>query len=170
MTLASAARRVARALAAADLKVVFAESCTGGLVSAALTQVPGISAHHCGGVVVYRDATKVAFLGVPPRLLERPGPVSEEVTRLLAEHVLERTPEADIALGITGHLGPQAQAGLDGRVFVAVAWRAGRGGKRTSAQVKSYQCRSEDGRVARQRWAAEQALVQLVDATESRPS
>jgi nicotinamide-nucleotide amidase len=69
----TAARRVARLLKAADWKVVFAESCTGGLVSGALTKIAGISSYHCGGVVVYRNETKQAYLGIPAALLESPG-------------------------------------------------------------------------------------------------
>ena len=67
MSILSAARRVAGLLKGSGRKVVFAESCTGGLVSGALTKIPGISNYHCGGVVVYRNETKRAYLGFPPR-------------------------------------------------------------------------------------------------------
>ena len=110
MTIADSARRVARLLKASGQRVVFAESCTGGLVSGSLTRIPGISEHHCGGMVVYRNATKTRYLGIPERLLDDPGPVSREVAELLAERVLDRTPEATIALSVTGHLGPQRAA------------------------------------------------------------
>jgi Competence-damaged protein len=83
MSLPSLARRVARLLKASGLKVVFAESCTGGLVSGALTRVPGISEHHCGGVVVYRNETKTAYLGIARKTLVDPGPVSREVAELM---------------------------------------------------------------------------------------
>ena len=108
MSIPSAARRVARLLKATGLKVVFAESCTGGLVSGALTKIPGISNHHCGGVVVYRNETKMAYLDIPAALLADPGPVSAEVAELMARRVLEKTPEADVAVSVTGHLGPNA--------------------------------------------------------------
>ena len=75
----AAARRVARLLARSTKKVVFAESCTGGLVSGELTEIAGISEHHCGGMVVYRNATKMAYLGIPADLLDHPGPVSPEI-------------------------------------------------------------------------------------------
>src|SRR5262245_44331368 len=106
--MSTAARRVARLLKAADLKVVFAESCTGGLVSGALTKVPGISAHHCGGVVVYRNETKLAYLKIPATVLDDPGPVSRQVVGLMATRVLKNTPEANVAAAVTGHLGPKA--------------------------------------------------------------
>src|SRR5688572_11698829 len=123
MSISFAARRVARLLEAASRKVVFAESCTGGLVSGALTKIPGISNHHCGGVVVYRSETKTAYLGIPAATLKTLGPVSAKVSELMARRVLEMTPEADIAVSVTGHLGPNAPATLDGRVFASVARR-----------------------------------------------
>src|SRR5437868_4842363 len=82
MSITAAARRVARLLQATGCKLVLAESCTGGLVSGALTKIPGISNHHCGGVVVYRNATKQAYLNIPAKLLDDPGPVSAEVAEL----------------------------------------------------------------------------------------
>src|SRR5213592_3408594 len=106
MSISSAARRVARLLRQSNRKVVFAESCTGGLVSGALTRIPGISNYHCGGVVVYRNETKIAYLEIPAGILKKPGPVSAEVAKLMAQKVLKKTPEADVAVSVTGYLGP----------------------------------------------------------------
>jgi nicotinamide-nucleotide amidase len=161
MSIASAARRVARMLKATGRKVVFAESCTGGLVSGALTTVAGISAYHCGGVVVYRNETKMAYLGIPAEVLADPGPVSREVAELMARRVLERTPEADVAASVTGHLGPNAPRRLDGRVYVAIGWR--------NSRVKSHslRCRPSDTRVVRQRWVVEQVLDLLAEELEA---
>jgi nicotinamide-nucleotide amidase len=121
-------RRLARALAGRlgkhALRIVFAESCTGGLVSAALAQVPGVSQHHCGSAVAYRAETKAEWLGVPREPLHDPGPVSEVVAQAMATGVLSRTPEADLGVSITGHLGPGAPAGLDGLACVAIATRS----------------------------------------------
>lgn len=117
------ATAVANVLRSTGRRLVLAESCTGGLVAATLAQIPGISEQLCGSAVVYRSATKSAWLGIDPGLLDDPalGPVSAEVTRALALAVLERTPEADIAAAVTGHLGPNAPPALDGVVYVAVA-------------------------------------------------
>jgi PncC family amidohydrolase len=167
MSVAGLTRRIAKALMAANLKVVFAESCTGGLVSGALTRVPGISAHHCGGVVVYRNATKQAWLGVPDRLLTNPGPVSARMSEFLAQAVLDKTPEADIALAITGHLGPDAPPALDGHVFLAIAWRRAIRRKSARSSIHHLQCRTSQTRVARQKWAVEQALNCLALALEA---
>jgi PncC family amidohydrolase len=117
------ARRVARRLKARNLKIVFAESCTGGLISAALTRIPGISSHLCGSAVVYQIETKNEWLGVAPGILKNPGPVSEPVARAMAEGVLAKTPQADLSASITGHLGPDSPPGQDGLLYCAVATR-----------------------------------------------
>jgi PncC family amidohydrolase len=116
---------VAALLRSAGRRLVLAESCTAGLVAATLAQIPGISEHLCGSAVVYRAATKSAWLGIDPQLLDDPliGPVSAEVTRAMALAVLERTPEANLSAAVTGHLGPNAPPELDGVVHVAVAER-----------------------------------------------
>jgi PncC family amidohydrolase len=162
MSVGAAARRVAGLLRTRGVKVVFAESCTGGLLSGALTAVPGISDFHCGGVVVYRNATKTAYLGIRADQLKKLGPVSSEVAELMARRVLEKTPEAEIAVSVTGHLGPKAPARLDGRVYAAVAWKQP-GGNLADFRVKSarFRCHMADSRVARQRWVVEQVLELL---------
>lgn len=149
----STPRRVAQLLVKLSRKVVFAESCTAGLASATLARVPGISEHHCGGVVVYRNQTKQAYLRIPATVLADPGPVSGLVTELLAKGVLAKTPEADVAVAVTGHLGPRAPQGMDGLVFVALAIR-----KPASLAVHELHCRRGDSRVVRQRWVAERML------------
>jgi nicotinamide-nucleotide amidase len=161
MSLPSLARRVARLLKASGLKVVFAESCTGGLLSGALTRVPGISEHHCGGVVVYRNETKTAYLGIARKTLVDPGPVSREVTELMARRVLERTPEAHVSIAVTGHLGPNAPAGMDGLVYVAVAVR-----KSAHLGVQKLRCRRAHSRLQRQWWVVQKALALLADTID----
>lgn len=121
--LSELAGRLAECLRTKQRRVVFAESCTGGLVSAALAQIPGISEFHCGSAVVYRLETKTHWLGVPAEMLIEPGPVSEVVARAMAAGVLARTPEADWSAAITGHLGPNAPENLDGLVFIGIARR-----------------------------------------------
>ncbi len=121
--LSQAANRLARLLKANDLRIVCAESCTTGLASAALGEIPGISDHHCGSAVVYRIDTKSHWLDVDPKILEKPGPVSRVVARAMAENVLEKTPEADVAVSVTGHLGPNAPAEQDGLIYIGLAHR-----------------------------------------------
>ena len=121
--LTALARQVVDRLKILHLRIVLAESCTGGLVSALLTRIPGVSEFHCGSAVVYQIATKAAWLGVPQSLLQDPGPVSREVATKMAEGVLEITPHANIAAAVTGHLGPGAPAGQDGLVYISFARR-----------------------------------------------
>jgi nicotinamide-nucleotide amidase len=161
---ASRARRVAELLAATGHKIVFAESCTGGLVSGALTQIPGISKQHCGGVVVYRNETKMAYLSIPGAMLRKPGPVSSQVAELMASRVLEKTPEADLAMSVTGHLGPDAPAQQDGHVYVAVAWRRD---LPSASPARLLRCRRGDSRVSRQRWVVEQVLNLLTEELQA---
>jgi nicotinamide-nucleotide amidase len=162
----AAARCVARLLRQTNRKIVFAESCTGGLVSGALTKIPGISNFHCGGVVVYRNETKQAYLDIPARVLNDPGPVSAEVAELMATNVLKMTPEADLAAAVTGHLGPNAPAKMDGLVFIAVARRASE--RETGAVVvKRLRCRRDESRVERQRWVVAQVLLMVAHDLES---
>jgi PncC family amidohydrolase len=166
VSISSAARRVARLLKATDRKVVFAESCTGGLVSGALTAIPGISDCHCGGMVAYRNESKITFLGIPRKLIHKVGPVSAEVASLMAQNVLALTSEADIATSVTGHLGPGAPPQLDGLVFVAIAQRAGKGRSKPHIQVHEVHCRARDSRVVRQRWVIERVLELLGNELE----
>ena len=81
------------------------ESCTGGLLSARLTDRPGASAYFAGGVVAYSNEAKVELLGVPAELIEQHGAVSDEVAEALADGALERF-DADTAIGLTGIAGP----------------------------------------------------------------
>ena len=121
--LSQTAEQLAHQLAEQQLRIVFAESCTAGLVSATLAQVPGISQWHCGSAVVYRETTKTAWLAIPPAMIEKHNVVSSEIAQLMAAGVLQFTPEADISAAITGHLGPNVPAELDGVVHVAAARR-----------------------------------------------
>jgi hypothetical protein len=93
MSIPAAARRVARLLMATSRKVVFAESCTGGLVSGALTAIPGISNHHCGGMVVYRNESKIVLLDIPRKLLDK-KPTSPLPSRAILGPALHRNSTA----------------------------------------------------------------------------
>jgi nicotinamide-nucleotide amidase len=82
-----------------------AESCTGGLVAQRITSVPGASRSFLGGAVVYSDALKTSFAGVPPELIAEHGAVSQEVAKALAQGIRART-GATVGLGVTGIAGP----------------------------------------------------------------
>jgi nicotinamide-nucleotide amidase len=120
------ARAAGRALLAAGLKAVTAESCTGGGVAAALTDVPGSSQWFERGYVTYSNAAKIGDLGVDPAALERHGAVSIEVARLMAEGALRRS-GADVVVALTGVAGPDGGS-LEkpvGLVYLAFGRRGG---------------------------------------------
>ncbi|TWP37614.1 CinA family protein [Leekyejoonella antrihumi] len=114
-------------LADRGLTVGCAESLTGGLVSAALTAVPGASAVVRGGVVSYATQVKADVLGVDDFLLRNGGAVQAQVAREMA-HGARSVLGAALGLATTGVAGPQPQDGQPvGRVFIAAGWvdRAG---------------------------------------------
>ena len=82
-----------------------AESCSGGLLAARITNLPGASAHFGGGVVAYSNEAKAELLGVDPELIEARGAVSPEVAEAMALGALERF-GADVAVSVTGVAGP----------------------------------------------------------------
>ena len=89
--------------------LVTAESCTGGGIGAALTDVPGSSAVFKGGIISYTNEVKIAQLGVDADVLERQGAVSEETARQMALGARERLC-ADFAVSVTGLAGPEGDA------------------------------------------------------------
>ena len=90
---------------AGGLRIAVAESCTGGLLGARLTAIPGASDVFLGGVIAYANDVKLAELGVSSPLLETHGAVSEPVVRAMAVGV-QRKFAARVALAITGVAGP----------------------------------------------------------------
>jgi nicotinamide-nucleotide amidase len=121
MTGSALARAVIEAARARGLRIATAESCTGGLVSAALTDVAGSSDVFDRGFVTYSYPAKVAMLGVPQAMLTAHGAVSEPVARAMAEGALAAS-DADIAIAVTGVAGPGAsETKPEGLVWFAVA-------------------------------------------------
>ena len=107
--------------------IVFAESCTAGLISGTLGRVPGVSKCLAGSAVVYQLATKSAWLEVAADVLRDPGPVSQVVSEQMAVGVMNNTPHATMAASVTGHLGPGAPAEQDGTAWSSIAFRAEHG-------------------------------------------
>jgi nicotinamide-nucleotide amidase len=109
------------------LKVATAESCTGGLVAAALTEIPGSSDVVDRGFVTYSNAAKAAMLGVPSAVLTARGAVSRETAEAMAAGALTHS-EAGLAVAITGIAGPGGGSADKpvGLVHFAAAARDGR--------------------------------------------
>jgi nicotinamide-nucleotide amidase len=125
--LRGAAKRVLALCRARGLRIATAESCTGGLVAAALTEIAGSSDVVECGFVTYSDAAKQAMLGVPPATLKRHGAVSGETAAAMAAGALKNS-QAALSVAITGIAGPgggtkQKPVGL---VYFAAARRDGK--------------------------------------------
>jgi len=103
-------------------RLATAESCTGGLIAAGLTDIAGASDVVEGGVVVYADAQKIRWLRVRPEVLARDGAVSEATARAMAEGCRE-TFGVDVAVAVTGIAGPSGGSAEKpvGLVHIAVA-------------------------------------------------
>lgn len=105
-----------------QLKVATAESCTGGLVAGAITEVAGASQVFDWGVVTYSNDAKAELLGVPAMLINEHGAVSAEVATAMAEGALHRS-AADLAVSVTGIAGPDGGSAEKpvGLVYLAAA-------------------------------------------------
>lgn len=162
----SLALSVAQALAQQNKRIVFAESCTAGLIAATLGRVPGVSENLCGSAVVYRLDTKAKWLDVPEPMLINPGAVSELVALAMAHGALTHTPEADLAAAVTGHLGPNAPESQDGLVFMSLVDRFGR----KIVQEHRLPCHEETSRYPgettreQRQWHAVELVLQMVAA------
>ena len=108
------------------LTVATAESCTGGLVAHAITEIAGSSAYFLGGFVTYADDAKREQLGVPPEVLAAHGAVSAQVARSMAEGARARL-ATSVAVSITGIAGPGGGSAEKpvGLTYVAVADQSG---------------------------------------------
>ena len=123
MSLAAAVLREARIRAQT---IALAESCTGGLVAAALTDHAGASKVFTHGVVAYANEAKTALLGVPPAVIAAEGAVSRAVALAMAEGALAVS-QADVALSVTGIAGPGGGSASKpvGLVWFGLARRGG---------------------------------------------
>lgn len=136
-----------------------AESCTGGLLAASLTALPGASAYFAGGVVAYANAVKEGVLAVPHQMLIESGAVSEPVAVAMAEGVRALL-QTDWAISTTGIAGPGGGS-LDkpvGTVWIAVAGRSG---------AFAHQFQFAGSRDVIQRAAVQSALEMLLARLEA---
>lgn len=152
------AASVVAAARASGLKVATAESCTGGLVAGALTEIAGSSDVFERGLVTYTNDAKTSVLGVAPALIEEHGAVSEPVARAMAEGALAHS-SAQAAVAVTGVAGPGggSEAKPVGLVHFAVA-RVGRATVHHEARFGAL------GRSGVRQESVRQALAMLRDA------
>jgi nicotinamide-nucleotide amidase len=154
------AAEIITACAKGGLMLATAESCTGGLVAATLTEIAGSSAVVERGFVTYSNVAKTGMLGVAPALIGAHGAVSREVAIAMAEGAI-RASRADIAVAVTGVAGPGG--GSDhkpvGLVHFAVAVRGG-------ATRHAERCFGDIGR-AKVRLAAVRTALEMISAITS---
>jgi nicotinamide-nucleotide amidase len=149
---------------AKKLTIATAESCTGGLVAATLTEIPGSSDVVERGFVTYSNAAKTAMLGVPPDVIARFGAVSRETAEAMAQGALAHSP-ADLAVSITGIAGPGG--GSPGKPVGLVHFGAvARGG----ALVHHESRFGDIGRAQVRHVSVKQALDMLSVLAQSRPT
>jgi nicotinamide-nucleotide amidase len=118
------AERLMHRLCEMELKVATAESCTGGMLAALLTDIQGAGHGFDRGFVTYTKDAKTDVLGIARELLDRNDAVSETVARAMAEGALSRS-NAELALGVTGFAGPAGDGCEEGLVHFALARRGG---------------------------------------------
>lgn len=160
-SLTTAAQRLAGLIDERRTRIVFAESCTAGLVAATVAQTAGVSQWLCGSAVTYRETTKSAWLGISAAQIQSHNVVSEFVAREMAVGVLRITPEAMFAAAVTGHLGPAAPPELDGVTYIAVAQRQGDGLVVLHAARETL---SASDRIVRQQQAAQRVIETIYEA------
>lgn len=165
-TLNQTARRLVECLGQQQIKVVLAESCTCGRAAATLGLIPGVSRFLCGSLVVYRPIAKAVWLGLDLSWLADVSAESLVCSEALAQAALQRTPEADLALAITGDLDPAAPADKQGRVFLALAARGLTANGRLPAASLAVQLQAAE-RGIRQAEAAQRLLQFAIDWLES---
>ena len=158
------ARKLIERCHAAGVMIGTAESCTGGLLSAYLTAVPGSSAAFERGFVTYSNAAKAEMLGVDPELIDTHGAVSHEVAGAMTAGVLTRAP-VDLAASITGVAGPGGGSAEKpvGLVFIGGGRKTAEGAEISVARYTFGDC----GRnVVRERTVAA-ALEMLTNRVET---
>ncbi len=162
-TLIIEAEKLYSVLKQMNQQIVFAESCTAGLIAATLARLPGVSEYLCGSAVVYQIETKTNWLSVSRDSIQQQGVVSKVVAEEMAIGVLQNTPQATIAASITGHLGPNAPVNLDGIVCIGIARRTAEGADIdvTSTQQKLTTTNENNLRLSRQHEAAALVMNQL---------
>lgn len=130
---------LADGLRARGAMIATAESCTGGLIAGACTDLAGSSDWFERGVVSYSNAAKTELLGVPAALIETHGAVSEPVARAMAAGALGRS-QAQLSVAVTGVAGPGggSVAKPVGTVWLAWAWRDAAGAVTTDALLQHF--------------------------------
>lgn len=115
--------KIAERMSEQQLKLVVAESCSGGWIAKACTDLPESSAWFAGSLVTYSDEMKSKWLGIDQQLLHREGAVSQIVVEAMTNNALLKTPSADIAIAVSGIAGPGGATPTKPVGTVWIAWQ-----------------------------------------------
>ena len=150
-------KNIVKKLTKKKLKISFAESCTGGLLSSAITSVNGSSKVFNLGLVVYSNESKIKVLGVSKKIIRKYGTVSEQVCRAMAKNV-SKIGKTNMAVSITGIAGPSGGTRKKpvGLVYVGIK-------KNNKISVKKYLFKNK-GRSHIQRVAVNKCLGLILNA------
>lgn len=153
------AQKLLKAAGARGIMIATAESCTGGLIAGAMTDIPGSSAVFDRGFVTYSNLAKTEMLGVPTTMITDHGAVSEEVAAAMAKGALDRS-QASLAVSVTGMAGPGGTAAKpEGMVCFGLATA-----DRVTTHTKHFGAR---GRDHVRRATVETALSLCLEAIEN---
>jgi nicotinamide-nucleotide amidase len=155
-------RQVAQLLQARGLLLTTAESCTGGLIAAACTDLAGSSVWFERGFVTYSNAAKTELLGVDAAQIHTEGAVSQAVAKAMAQGALRHS-QAQVALAVTGVAGPSGGSAEKPIGTVWLAWT-------TPAGTRSMHCRFPGNRAAVRKATVHCALEQLVLLLQALPA
>ena len=147
-------QQLAKLLTQHQLTLSIAESCTGGLLSHRLTNIPGSSAFLLLSIIAYDNRAKSALLKVSPAILKKYGAVSQPAAQAMA-HGISRIVKTPLSVAITGIAGPGGGSPLKpvGTVFIAVKWQK---------TITCYHCQFKGSRLAIKNQAANFALKKLI--------
>ena len=150
-------KNIVKKLTKKKLKISFAESCTGGLLSSAITSVNGSSKVFNLGLVVYSNESKIKVLGVSKKIIRKYGTVSEQVCKVMAKNV-SKIGKTNIAVSITGIAGPSGGTRKKpvGLVYVGIK-------KNNKISVKKYLFKNK-GRSHIQKVAVNKCLGLILNA------
>lgn len=148
-------KRVGDVLRGNKLNIAVAESCTGGLISHRITNIPGSSDYFDRGMVVYSNASKTQLLGVPKLIIESFGAVSDETAKAMAEGI-NKISGSDLGLAVTGIAGPGGASPNKpvGLVYISLA-------SKKPTIVREFRFTGERGDIKEQ--ACEEALKMVLD-------
>ena len=154
------AERVVKSLSAQRKTIVFAESCTGGMIADLIVRIPGASNVLWGSFVCYTEGAKTKMLGIPEILIEENGVVSKQTALAMAEGALRKS-GASLAFSVTGFAGPQidSQELPVGTVWIAVSETASEPNNRPLSEAKMFLFKGNRNEV---REAAAIAVLELL--------